>query len=251
MPVVSTRQKRDPPSTVPAEPTQSSLLIIAPDDLRWAAVRLLLGNMPDVEVMGDAARMEDALPHAAVPAPDAVLSAAALEGQQTLPVLQQLRDRWPGLKIIVLLDHRDEQVNGYAALPDASCLCWTDLTTPSLRYCLLATLYGSLRIFTRSVPDAGAPASQEASSAATEPGDLPPRARAVLAGLAAGRTEQQIAHNERVSLRTVQRAVADLQTLLSAPSLFLLGVQVERLGLLRDEPMAHSRTAAGAEPTQA
>jgi len=205
--------------------------------------------MPDVEVMGDAARMEDALPHAAGPAPDAVLSAPALGGQQTLPVLQQLRDRWPGLKIIVLLDHHDEQVNGYTALPDASCLCWTDLTTPSLRYCLLAALHGSLRIFTRSVPEAGGQATEVASPTA-EPADLPPRARAVMEGLAAGRTERQIAHNERVSLRTVQRMVADLQILLSAPSLFLLGVQVERLGLLRAEPMAHTRTTPGAEPTR-
>jgi len=198
--------------------------------------------------MGDAARLEDALPSVPGPAPDAVLSAPALGGQQTLPVLQQLRDRWPGLNIIVLVDHHDEQVHGYTSLPGSSCLCWSDLTTPSLRYCLLAALNAQLRIFTRSVPEAGSAASPDAPASATESNHLRPRARAVIEGLAAGHTEQQIARAEGIGLRTVQRTVADLQLLLGAPSMFLLGLQVERLSLLREMSLANSQTAIGGYP---
>jgi two-component system, NarL family, response regulator DevR len=226
------------------EPPQSNLLLIAPDDLRWAAIRLMLDNMPNIEVLADAARMEDAWPRAPLPSPDAVISAPDLGDQQTLPLLQKLRDQWPDLTIIVLFDHQDDRFDRYANLPNASCLCWNDLTTPSLEYGLLAALSGKLRIFTRSVPeklvrgDADNNTRQDVEA-------LPPRTRRILDGLARGLTEQQIALNERVSLRTVQRAVADLQEFLGAPSLFVLGQQVERVRLLDNLDASQSRIGPG------
>jgi len=55
--------------------------------------------------------------------------------------------------------------------------------------------------------------------------------RAVLRGLAAGLTEKQIAQDEAMSLRTVERVISSLEGRLEAPSLYVLALKVRDIGL--------------------
>jgi DNA-binding NarL/FixJ family response regulator len=56
--------------------------------------------------------------------------------------------------------------------------------------------------------------------------------RTVLLGLAKGLTQQQIAEDYGVSLRTVEDRIAVLKDKFDAPTIFMLGVKAERAGFL-------------------
>jgi len=71
------------------------------------------------------------------------------------------------------------------------------------------------------------------------------RERCVLKRLAEGLTRAQIAHIERLSLRTVERTTADLMTKLAAPSPFVLGMKAAQTGLV--PPMAETTAIAPIE----
>jgi DNA-binding NarL/FixJ family response regulator len=213
-------------------------VLLAPDDLLWAAVRALLQSLSNVQVLCDVSHVGD-LPTPAFPAaPDAILSALRLSGDATLPLLQELRTHWPATRIMLLLDgHQHIELDGYATLAGVSCLCWNDLTPGVLRHCLETVLDApvelqstSLRAAVVAWPDPVRPAGVHG----TPPVD--PRARAVLTGLAAGLTQQQVALAAGLSPRTVQRIIATLQVQLHAPSLFALGCTAERLGYIGCAP---------------
>jgi DNA-binding NarL/FixJ family response regulator len=205
--------------------------VVAPNDLNWAAVRHLLVGMPDIEVIGDIRDFRHALTQAGARAPDAIVSAPALAGEPTLPLLEALRAHWPETRVIVLVDRfESEQAAEFTHVPKTSCLCWNDLTPEALRHCILAALAAPLRMVSASIVEQqprqmDTPASNEQVS---------DKGTAVLRGLGAGLTQQQVALREGISLRTVQRVIADLQTQFDARSLFALGRAVEQRGLLAD-----------------
>ena len=61
---------------------------------------------------------------------------------------------------------------------------------------------------------------------------MTPRERAVLRGLGAGLSEEQIAEQEHVGHRTVERTVRELKRKLEAPTLAVLALRARNLGLL-------------------
>lgn len=78
---------------------------------------------------------------------------------------------------------------------------------------------------------------------------LRPRERAVLVGLAAGRTRNAIAVSERLSQRTVARILDDLEAKMGASSACELVAKAAALGLLAESTTAgdgeNDRTPAG------
>jgi len=219
----------------PQAPTETrrGLILIAPNDLNWAAVRLLLTSMEQVEIIADLTTHEAATHCDNVRAPDVIVAAPLLSGDPTLSLLHRLLSRWDGARVILLVDRLAcDNLEEYTEIPDSSCLCWNDLTPQALQHCLLAALEAPLRMVSASVAG-GVAAAQAASIPAESHSDrIPARAAEILRGLAAGLTEQQVAVREGISLRTVQRIIADLQAQLDARSLFALGRAVEQLGLL-------------------
>lgn len=61
---------------------------------------------------------------------------------------------------------------------------------------------------------------------------LTSRERIVLQRLAEGLTHKEIAQVEQVSLRTIERTIASLESKLGASNQFLLGKKAEHFGLL-------------------
>jgi DNA-binding NarL/FixJ family response regulator len=217
-----------------SSPRRRGLAVVAPNDLNWAAVRQLLLAMPQVDVVADLKSPKEALSCEDVEAPAAIIGAPILSGEPTLALMYELRSRWPGVRVIMLVDrHAREQAADFAEIPEASCLCWNDLSPEALEHCLLAALAAPLRMVSASIAD------QQGATVATPSigGRISEKGIAVLRGLGAGLTQQQVALREGMSLRTVQRVIAELQSQFNVRSLFALGRAVEQSGRLGDHPL--------------
>ena len=73
------------------------------------------------------------------------------------------------------------------------------------------------------------------------------RERRVLTHLASGRTREQIASDEGMSARTVNRIVLDLEQKLDAHTPFVLGAKAVRAGLIPAEPVGNFMPAGRGE----
>lgn len=60
--------------------------------------------------------------------------------------------------------------------------------------------------------------------------------RALLMGLAKGMTQQQVADDEQVGLRTIEDRILKLKDKLGVSTMFALGAKAERLGIFYGEP---------------
>ena len=146
-----------------------------------------------------------------------IISAAAVEGRSALPILADIRQHQsPASRIIIFATRFDiEERNALTLIGITDYMRWSDLGCTTLR-CYLTLM------FTREII-LGSPAMTIAYTA---------HERTVLQRLAEGLTQKQIAEAEHLSLRTVKRTVAALETKLDAPCQFLLGMKAEQLGLV-------------------
>jgi DNA-binding NarL/FixJ family response regulator len=211
-----------------ASSPRKRLAVVAPNDLNWAAVRQLLVAMPRLDVVADIKSRDQLDSFGVVQQPEVVVAAPVLSGEPT-PLLLEAQSGWASARMIVLVDRFESARSiDLTRNPNASCLCWNDLTPEALEHCLLAALSAPLRMVSASI------AEQQSEPAATPEYDeqFSQKGIAVLRGLGAGLTQQQVARHEGISLRTVQRVIAELQSQLNVRSLFALGRAVEQRGLL-------------------
>jgi DNA-binding NarL/FixJ family response regulator len=68
----------------------------------------LLGEQPDLQVVGEGATAGDALRLVESQRPDVLVLDLNLEGQDAVPLVGILRERWPALRILVLSMHDEE-----------------------------------------------------------------------------------------------------------------------------------------------
>jgi DNA-binding NarL/FixJ family response regulator len=68
----------------------------------------LLGEQPDLRVVGEGANAEDALRLVESQHPDVLVLDLNLEGTDAVPLVGVLRERWPALRILVLSMHEEE-----------------------------------------------------------------------------------------------------------------------------------------------
>jgi DNA-binding NarL/FixJ family response regulator len=238
---------------------RSTLLLMAPDTVRWAGVRALLQGASDVCVLADLEGVADAqaLRASEVEPPQVILGASELGRGTTLPVLMDLRRRWPQAGVLLLTDYEQRShLTGFLRLPRTGCIHWKDLTASVLLHSLLALSSGSVTIVSDAVHGAISPQPAGTVHGVEQILPVSPRGMDVLNDLAEGHTEDQIALRRGLSRRTVQRTISDLQARLGAPSLFALGLAAERYGLLEsasltsgDSPSPATYSAAGAYTT--
>jgi len=68
----------------------------------------LLGEQPDLKVVGEAANAEEALRLVGTQRPDLLVLDLSLDGQDAVPLIVILRKRWPALRILVLSMHDED-----------------------------------------------------------------------------------------------------------------------------------------------
>ena len=74
-----------------------------------AGLRALLGNEPDIEVVGEAADGEEAVTQAAALAPDVVVLDIAMPRLDGLEAARRIRDRGLACKVLILTVHAEER----------------------------------------------------------------------------------------------------------------------------------------------
>ncbi len=214
-------------------PTQYRVFLIGADSLAWDGLRTIVGRIDDVLVTGEAFDPRGAVEAAVAANPDAVLLGSPLQGRPSSGLVRNLHERCPTAKVVVLADELEaDELPAYAAAGVSGYLLLNALTAAAVRLCLRAVLEAHLVVTVAAAAEAMAAAWQMGFPRLHQPIGLSERERAVLRGLAAGLTREEIAATEHLSLRTVERIVAVLAVQFEAPSAFVLGMKVASLRLV-------------------
>ncbi len=211
---------------------QRRVLLIPSDDFGWGDLRRALGVLPDARIVGEVADAH-MIPNAVQAArPDIVFSAAALAGVSIVPAIVALHHAATPVARFILFATRFDpgQLAALAAVDVADCLLWGDLGACTLTPCLTTLLAGTIAVSSREVVRVFR--ARRAPEGRRGPQSITQRERTVLQELAAGRTQEQIADHQHLSVRTVKRIVAGLQEKMDAPCQFALGKRAAELGFV-------------------
>lgn len=208
-----------------------SVYLISSGDFGWGGLQRMLAAMDDVRVAGEATRACDALDAMPAPAPDAIIVAAVLDGVSTVPLVSGLARRCPGSRIVVMAAGLDAGApDRFIAAGATAYLLWSDADVVGWRYCLAAVLHSDVVVGSRSAVRVLLDGHWMRRRLGPAGVTVSARERLVLHRLATGATEEDIAREERVSVRTVEGIVARLKVKLGAPSLYVLGVKAVLFG---------------------
>jgi DNA-binding NarL/FixJ family response regulator len=195
----------------------SDLRVMLVDDhaLVRSAVRQAI-SAPDVELVGEAASAEEALALAPVLRPDIILLDIDLPGMGGLQLLQELAPRLPQTRIVMLTVSSSERDLLDAVARGASGYLTKDLSPEALLRTLRGTVRGELAMSRRFAARAlrhFAEAARRGRVTAGVEDDLlalSPRENDVLAMLADGLTDREIAGALTISPRTVETHVSNI-----------------------------------------
>ncbi len=181
-----------------------------------SAVRQAI-TAPDVELVGEAATAEEALALAPVLRPDVLLLDIDLPGMNGIQLVQELAPRLPQTKIVMLTVSASERDLLDAVARGAAGYLTKDLSPEALLRSLRGTQRGELamsrRFAARALRHFAELARRGRTGAAVGEGDLmllSPRENDVLAMLADGLTDREIAQALTISPRTVETHVSNI-----------------------------------------
>ena len=203
------------------------LLIIADDPLARAGVAALLADQAGVHVAGQTGSDADLLAAAAAFAPDLTVWDLGWETAPALDALSRFCDE-SGLPVVALLANPSSAAEVYAA--GAAALLRRTSSGAELAAAARAVVYG-LRVFAPDLlpPPSPRPVSPEASTP-VEP--LSARELEVLAGMAEGLSNKQIARSLGISEHTVKFHINAILGKLGAQSRTEAVVRATRAGLI-------------------
>ncbi len=211
-----------------------TVLLVPSKELGWGEIRNALRSMRDVRVL-EASSGAQAVELAASEQPHVIIVAAALDQVQVPRLVRELRQAVGRDARIFVIGTRF-QPEELAALSDAGttgAVLWSDLSVDLLNQALQVLVMGDFVIASQSLGESffqrgwGPGATESPQLAAVNE-----RERRLLAHLAQGMTQKQIAAAENLSQRTVRRLIGQTRSKLGAPNLFVLGVNAVRLRLL-------------------
>lgn len=199
-----------------------TVVLIPSDDLRWTAVRAALHTMEQVEVIGEATSVAQALEVVTVLRPDMVIAAGTVDGVPARTFLTEMRRICgPMMRLAVLATAYDPgDVVPFALIRLAAYYLWDDLTVDTLDCCLATVLKSPMFVGSPAVMDALVAAleglAQQAGATTTtqQESDLPerltPRERQLLDAIARGWSNARIADELCLKNQTVRRYISDL-----------------------------------------
>ena len=171
-------------------------------------LHVLLSVQDDIDVVGEAADGEQAVAMAAQLKPDVILLDLKLPGMDGIGVLRELRDCGLATRALVLTSASDQALVTLAVQAGAAGFLYKDVDPDALVRALRSVHDGN----TLLAPEAAGSLlrSGTAASAVRGIGALTDREREVLAQIADGRSNREIARLLRVSEKTVKTHVSSV-----------------------------------------
>jgi DNA-binding NarL/FixJ family response regulator len=209
----------------PASP--GVIRVLAADDQRVVrdGLAMMLSLLPGLEVVGTAADGEEALNLAAELRPDVVLMDLRMPRCDGIEAIRRLRERLPAIKAIALTTYVDDQSVIEALRAGARGYLTKDASAEEIRQGLIRVVNGEGAIDPTVQHHvmheiASGPAVRTSPDRRTEdpplPAGLTPREAEVLALIADGLTNAQVASRLLVSERTVKSHINHLLTKIGA-----------------------------------
>jgi DNA-binding NarL/FixJ family response regulator len=197
--------------------------VLIADDQRVVreGLALVLGLLPEVEVVGSASDGDEAITLAADLLPDVVLMDLRMPRCDGVEATRQLRDRVPQTKVVVLTTYADDRSVIDALRAGARGYLTKDAGGAEIRHALKQVL-DSHAVIDPAVQHhvvnaiATLPAAQAGPSLSALPAGLTPREAEVLSLIASGMSNREIAEHLTVSEGTVKSHINHLLTKIDA-----------------------------------
>ena len=212
------------------------LRILLADDhtLVRAGIRALLAQMPDIEVVGEAGDGREALALVKALLPDVLLMDIAMTGMSGLEAAAQAKKECPGVKVIILSMHANEEYVMQALLVGAVGYLLKDAASVELELALKAAVAGQTYL-------SPAISRQVIENYVTRVGGIVPpdpltaRQREILQLVAEGRSTKEIAFALEISVKTVETHRAQIMERLDIHDVPGLVKYAIRTGLIPPE----------------
>ncbi|MEE8163728.1 MAG: response regulator transcription factor [Anaerolineae bacterium] len=182
------------------------ILIVDDHAIVRAGIRSLLEGQPDIEVVGEAGRGDEAIEEALQLRPELVLLDIAMPGMNGIEVTRRLKKELPDLRILILTMHDDDEFFFPLLRAGASGYILKDTDPQQLLYAIRVVVDGQPFLS----PTMAKALMESYVALATDlegekNGVLTSREREVLQLAAAGRTNREIAETLYLSVRTVEK----------------------------------------------
>jgi DNA-binding NarL/FixJ family response regulator len=190
----------------------TAVRVLAADDQRVVreGLAMLLGLLPDVEVVGTAADGEEVLALAAELKPDVILMDLRMPRMDGVEATRRLRERDPAVKVVVLTTYADDRSVLDALRAGALGYLTKDAGAAEIQQALHRVAGGQAALdpaVQLHLVEAIADGSPPSPAAAPLPAGLTPREAEVLTLIAAGLSNAEIAERLVVSEATVKSHV--------------------------------------------
>jgi len=192
--------------------TEPKIRVLAADDQRVVreGLAMLLGLLPDVEVVGTAADGEEVLALAAELRPDVILMDLRMPRMDGVEATRRLRERDPAVKVVVLSTYADDRSVLDALRAGALGYLTKDAGAAEIQQALHRVAGGQAALdpaVQRHLVKAIADGPRSEPAPAQLPDGLTPREAEVLTLIAAGLSNAEIAERLVVSEATVKSHV--------------------------------------------
>jgi len=186
------------------------VLIVDDHPIIRAGMRMVLGEAPDIQIVGEGVNGQDALRQVAELQPDVLVLDVNLPDMNGLEVTRRLQKGGAAAAVLILTVNNDSQMIFSLLEAGASGYVLKDDTLEMLIPAIQAVAHGEIWLSSRITKKVLRRALGEAETTPEPLPDLTPREMEVLRLLAIGLDNEAIARHLTLTMRTVQNHVSNL-----------------------------------------
>lgn len=199
--------------------SKTRVLIVDDHAVLRSGLRMLINSQPDLEVVGEAGSLAEAIDRAAASKPDVVTLDLSMPGSSGIGGVSRLRQAVPGARLLVLTMHDDPAYVRSAMAMGAVGYVVKSAADSELIGAIRAVSRGGVFVDVQNASLGGASLPVQGRQKAGTPLDaLSAREREVFTEVAKGYTNQQIADRSGLSVKTVESYRARLMSKLGLKS---------------------------------
>ncbi len=208
------------------------VLLAEDHELVRSGFRALLEDLGDIEVIGEVANGRDAVSFVSSRRPDVVLMDISMPELNGLDATAQIVKRFPGVKILVLSMHGDEEYVAQALKAGAVGYLLKDAGRAELEIAVRAAARGETYLSPRASRAVIQDFVEGSARSETAREKLSPRQRQVLQLIGEGSSTKEIASKLNISPKTVETHRAQLMKRLDVHDIPSLVRYAIRMGLV-------------------